>query len=110
MERTDSSWVAMRYRKYYTVKEWKRFDVYAERVNGIDITAQEVLCNKYDIVLTDYKTAGEKRKLALQKIGHIGGVIALQSYQALKAYNSKPVKKTKTKKKSSVLHGLTGKR
>ena len=100
----------MRYRKYYTVKEWKRFDVYAERVNDIDITAQEVMCKKYDIVLTDYKTAGEKRKLALQKIGHIGGVIALQSYQALKAYNSKPVKKTKTRKKSSVLHGLTGKR
>ena len=100
----------MRYRKYYTVKEWKRFDVYAERVNGIDITAQEVLCNKYDIVLTDYKTAGEKRKLALQKIGHIGGVIALQSYQALKAYNSKPVKKARAKKKPSVLHGLTGKR
>ncbi len=71
MGRMDSSWVAMRYKKYYTVKEWKRFDVYAERVNGIDITAQEVLCNKYDIVLTDYKTAGEKRKLALQKIGHI---------------------------------------
>lgn len=100
----------MRYRKYFTVKEWKRFDVYAERVNGIDITAQEIMCKKYDIILTDFKTAGEKRKLALQKIGHIGGVIALQSYQALKAYNSKPVKKTRAKKKPSVLQGLTGKR
>ena len=64
----------------------------------------------YDIILTDYKTSVEKRKLVLQKICHIGGVIALQSYQALKAYNSKPVKKRKTKKKSSVLYGLTGKR
>jgi len=100
----------MRYKKYFTVKEWKRFDVYAERVNGIDITAQELLCIKYDVILTDYKTSGEKRKMTMQKIGHIGGVIALQSYQALKAYNSKPVKKTKTKKKSSVLYGLTGKR
>lgn len=100
----------MRYRKYFTVKEWKRFDVYAERVNGIDITAQELLCIKYDVILTDYKTAGEKRKMALQKIGHIGGVIALQSYQALKAYNSKPVKKKRVKKKPSVLQGLTGKR
>ena len=50
----------MRYRKYYTVKEWKRFDVYAERVNGIDITAQELLCNKYDIVLTDYRRQARK--------------------------------------------------
>ena len=100
----------MRYRKYFTVKEWKRFDVYAERVNGIDITAQEIMCVKYDVILTDYKTSGEKRKLALKRIGHIGGVMAQQSYDALKAYNSKPVKKKKTKKKSSVLQGLTGRK
>ena len=84
--------------------------MYAERVNGIEITAQELLCIKYDVILTDYKTAGEKRKMTMQKIGRLGGAIAQQSYDALKAYNSKPVKKTKTKKKSSVLHGLTGKR
>ncbi len=45
----------MRYQKFYTVKEWKRFDRVVERENGIDITAQEVMCKKYDVILTDYK-------------------------------------------------------
>ena len=113
----------MRYRKYYTVAEWKKFDQWAERINGIDITSQEIMCKKYDIILTDYQTADEikieKKRLSREKkikvikrIGHIGGVIALQSYQALKAYNSKPVKKTRKKKrrkKQSTLYGLTGK-
>ena len=45
----------MRYQKYYTVKEWKRFNKIVERENGNDITAQELLCKKYDVILTDYK-------------------------------------------------------
>ena len=114
----------MRYRKYYTVEEWKKFDKWAERINGMDITVQEIMCKKYDIILTDYQTADEikieKKRLSREKkikvikrIGHIGGVVALQSYQAIKAYNSKPVKKQKKKRKrknQSTLYGLTGKR
>ena len=45
----------MRYEKHYTVKEWKRFNRIVERENGNDITAQELLCKKYDVILTDYK-------------------------------------------------------
>ena len=41
--------------KYFTVKEWNRFDKVVERENGIDITAQEVILKKYEVILTDYK-------------------------------------------------------
>jgi len=50
----------MRYTKYYTVKEWKKFDKVAERENGIDITMQEILLKRYDVILLDYKTKKEK--------------------------------------------------
>lgn len=50
----------MIYTKYYTVKEWKKFDKVAERENGIDITMQEILLKKYDVILLDYKTKKEK--------------------------------------------------
>ena len=84
---------------------------------------QEILCTKYNVTLTDFLTVDEikiaKKKAirekhirVIKRIGHIGGVIALQSYQALKAYNSKPVKKRKRKRKSKKddpLFGLTGK-
>ena len=50
----------MIYKKFYTVKEWKRFDKVVERENGIDITMQEVLLKKYEIILTDYQTKKEK--------------------------------------------------
>lgn len=50
----------MIYTKFYTVKEWKKFDRVAERENGIDITLQEILLKKYDVILTDYKTKKEK--------------------------------------------------
>lgn len=83
---------------------------------------QEVMCKKYNVILTDFQTKEEieieKKRLSrerkikvVKRIGHIGGVIAIQSYQAIKAYNSKPVKKQKKKrKKQSTLYGLTGKR
>lgn len=41
--------------KYFTCKEWARFNKIVERENGNDITAQEVLLQKYEIILTDYK-------------------------------------------------------
>ena len=84
---------------------------------------QEILCTKYNVTLTDFltvdeikiakkKATREKQIRVIKRIGHIGGVIALQSYQAIKAYNSKPVKKRKRKRKSKKddpLFGLTGK-
>jgi len=44
----------MRYKKYYTVKEWDNF----RKNNYFDM--QELLCEKYDVILTDYKTKQEK--------------------------------------------------
>jgi hypothetical protein len=47
----------MRYKKYFTVKAWNKFD----------LTAQDVLCCRYDIILTDYKTRNEKIIHVLKK-------------------------------------------
>lgn len=41
--------------KYFTCKEWRRFNKVVEREDGNDITAQEILLKKYDVILTDYK-------------------------------------------------------
>ena len=73
----------MRYIKNYSMREWSRFD--------IDI--QEIMCKKYNIRLTDYKSASEKRKILMQKIIHILWLMLLQSFQALKAYNTQPTKR-----------------
>lgn len=59
--------VELRYTKFFTVKEWKKFDRVAERENGIDITMQEVLLKKYEIILTDYKTKKEKLFAVMDK-------------------------------------------
>ena len=52
----------MRGKKYYTVKEWKKF----RNNNYFDM--QEMLCKKYEIILTDYKTKSEKILSLLSKI------------------------------------------
>ena len=52
----------MRSRKYFTVKEWNRFK------NNDDFDMQDMLCQKYDIILTDYKTRNQKIFSLLQKI------------------------------------------
>lgn len=76
----------MRYPKTYTQKEWNRFsknEVSAEII-GNDyyfinfltgkkesyetISNQELLCLKYDVILTDYKTKKEKVMNIISKI------------------------------------------
>ena len=52
----------MRTRKYFTVREWNRF----KSKDSFDM--QEMLCQKYDVILTDYKTKREKVFSALKKI------------------------------------------
>jgi len=52
----------MRTRKYFTVKEWNRF----KSKDSFDM--QVMLCQKYDVILTDYKTKREKVFSALKKI------------------------------------------
>ena len=52
----------MRTRKYFTVKEWNRFK------NNDYFDMQEMLCQKYDVILTDYKTKREKVYSVLKKI------------------------------------------
>ena len=52
----------MRTRKYFTVREWDRFK------NNDYFDMQDMLCQKYDVILTDYKTKREKLFSALKKI------------------------------------------
>jgi hypothetical protein len=49
-------------RKYFTVKEWQRFNTN----NYYDM--QELLCQKYDVILSDYRTKKQKIFSLLQKI------------------------------------------
>jgi hypothetical protein len=51
----------MRQRKFYTVKQWKRF----KRNDYFDM--QDMLCQRYDVILTDYKTRKEKITSVLKK-------------------------------------------
>ena len=52
----------MRVRKYFTVKEWQRF-----KAND-NFDMQELLCQKYDVILSDYRTKKQKIFSLLQKI------------------------------------------
>ena len=52
----------MRTRKYFTVKEWNCFK------NNDYFDMQDMLCQKYDVILTDYQTKREKLFSALKKI------------------------------------------
>ena len=52
----------MRIRKYFTVKEWQKF-----KTNDY-FDMQELLCQKYDVILTDYQTKKQKTFSLLQKI------------------------------------------
>ena len=52
----------MMIRKYFTVKEWQRFNTN----NYYDM--QELLCQKYDVILSDYRTKKQKIFSLLQKI------------------------------------------
>ena len=52
----------MRTRKYFTAREWNRFK------DNDYFDMQEMLCQKYDVILTDYKTKREKIFSTLKKI------------------------------------------
>ena len=52
----------MRNRKYFTVNEWNRFK------NNDYFDMQDMLCQRYDVVLTDYQTKREKIFSFLKKI------------------------------------------
>jgi len=52
----------MRTRKYFTAKEWNRFK------SNDYFDMQDMLCQKYDVILTDYKTKREKVFSVLKKI------------------------------------------
>ena len=52
----------MRTKKFYTVKQWQRF-----KTNDY-FDMQELLCQKYDVVLIDYQTKKQKTFSLLQKI------------------------------------------
>jgi hypothetical protein len=48
----------MKDKKYYTVKQWKKFKENKVKKNNTlqNQDIQEIMCKKYDIILTDYKT------------------------------------------------------
>ena len=52
----------MRTRKFYTVKQWSKF-----KCNDY-FDMQEMLCQKYDVILSDYQTKKQKTFSLLQKI------------------------------------------
>ena len=52
----------MRIQKFYTVKEWNKFK------SNDYFDMQELLYQKYDVILTDYQTKREKLFSALKKI------------------------------------------
>jgi len=52
----------MRTRKFYTVKQWQRF-----KTNDY-FDMQELLCQKYDVILSDYQTKKQKIFSLFQKI------------------------------------------
>ena len=52
----------MRRKKFYTVSEWKNF----KKNSYFDM--QELLCQKYDVILIDYKTKKQKIKSILSHI------------------------------------------
>ena len=61
----------MRCKKLYTVKQWGRFKkILVKDDHGIkyNVDLQELMCKKYDIILTDYKTKREKITAILKKI------------------------------------------
>ena len=60
-----------RCKKQYTVKQWRRFKkTKVTEIDGVKhhIDLQELLCKKYEIILTDYKTKWERIKSILKKI------------------------------------------
>ena len=52
----------MKIKKFYTVKEWSKFK------SNDYFDMQELLCQKYDVVLIDYQTKKQKTFSLLQKI------------------------------------------
>ena len=46
------------YKKYYAVKEWNRFSIHL----------QEWFCYRFDVILTDHQTKGEKARGFLKKL------------------------------------------
>ena len=52
----------MKIKKFYTVKQWSKFK------SNDYFDMQELLCQKYDVVLIDYQTKREKIFSALKKI------------------------------------------
>ena len=61
----------MRCKKLYTVKQWKKFKkIKATELDGIKhyFDLQEIMCKKYDIILTDHKTKWDQITSILKKI------------------------------------------
>ena len=52
----------MKVKKFYTVKEWNKFK------DNDYFDMQEILCQRYDVILTDYQTKREKIFSVLKKI------------------------------------------
>ena len=67
----------MKVKKFYTVKEWNKFK------SNDYFDMQDMLCQKYDIILTDYKTKREKIFSFLKKINLKNLDIAITGFSKL---------------------------
>jgi len=58
----------MKNKKYYTVRQWNKFKKTKVKGTKHHWDTQELMCKKYDIILTDYKTKREQLIIFLKKI------------------------------------------
>jgi len=95
----------VRYTKFYTQKEWKKFKRFDKKtIHGKDyyLDVQELLCKKYDIILVDYKTRKEKTIHILKKFNMKNFEKGMTKFnRSVQAFSSgisaEPKKKTRTK-------------
>lgn len=53
----ETEYIDSVHHRCYTVKEWKKFDVWTgDRIDGHEMTMQEILLNMYNITLIDHRT------------------------------------------------------
>ena len=89
----------MRYPKKYTQKEWNRFDW----------VSQEKLCERYVVILTDYKTKKEKLFEIIDKVNIKNLNSGISKFNKGVNQFSKMVEAPKGKKKKPMSFGISQK-
>jgi len=96
----------MRYKKQYTVKQWRRFKkILVREDHGIkyNVDLQELMCKKYNITIIDYMTPRE-RKIQMIKTFFEKAKSVLQGIKSAldKIHESNQKRKTPKKRKEKI--------